>query len=265
MTSRYNVDPRVMTPTEKQGYVFDPQPAQGNKVRWEWVECLLRDIETFQWGIREGVQANKVCGLGGGNFSVPILVCTGIDLLSDLYQGMTDYVHRPGFGQGRAAYRFISDYFNGNIAAVPRTVWDAMRNGLTHVFMAKRIEFPNKNCAVTFEFGVEKDEHSEIRCEGAGEFSMLINSLEFFSAFEKAARKYEAHLRGNKPAPYGSPPEPLIDRYIDAWASIENHPRKPQCEAKIKGGPLFPEPPNKGDEADWLRSNVTSGKPVPLF
>jgi hypothetical protein len=78
---------------------------------------------------------------GGGNLSIPILVCTGLDLASSLYVGMTDYLNHSKYNATVNVEKFINDFFPGCARVIPLLVWDGVRNRVDHLFVPKSIQY----------------------------------------------------------------------------------------------------------------------------
>ena len=87
-----------MTSEEKHKYIFEDTSFEG-RPRFKWItDCLLGDIRTFLDGI-ENVTDNKdkfagKLPRGGGNLTVPILINTALELVSELYAGKTKHMLR---------------------------------------------------------------------------------------------------------------------------------------------------------------------------
>ena len=87
-----------MTSEGKHKYIFEDTSFEG-RPRFKWItDCLLGDIRTFLDGI-ENVTDNKdkiarKTFRGGGNLTVPILINTALELVSELYAGKTKYMLR---------------------------------------------------------------------------------------------------------------------------------------------------------------------------
>jgi hypothetical protein len=82
---------------EKIDYIFGVHPNQPIKNRFEWLNgALLNDIQTFIDGIDRFPNGTSESYLrnhhGGGNLSIPILICTGLEFVSALYVGKTKYM-----------------------------------------------------------------------------------------------------------------------------------------------------------------------------
>jgi hypothetical protein len=77
-----------MSETERLDYIFGHHKNEPIVNRFGWLENLLGVIKTFENTVRECPQLVE----GGGNLSIPILMCTGLELVSALYVGKTNYI-----------------------------------------------------------------------------------------------------------------------------------------------------------------------------
>ena len=88
-------DTERMSEEEKRRYIFEDTSFEG-RPRFNWLtNNLLGDIQTFLDGIEYFIIQNKVrpagkSPRGGGNLSVPILINTALEFVSQLYAGKTD-------------------------------------------------------------------------------------------------------------------------------------------------------------------------------
>ncbi len=77
-------------------YIFEDSDFE-NRTRFGWInDCLLGDIQTFLDGIQNFTQNKRESPdnlpRGGGNLSVPILISTALEFVSELYTGKTSYI-----------------------------------------------------------------------------------------------------------------------------------------------------------------------------
>jgi hypothetical protein len=191
-------------------FVFvEPCQIIGGGSRWSWIECIVSDCQLFM----NGIQANG----GGGNLAFPILICTGIDLVSDLYVGDTYYISGNAFDQSQAAAEFIEHFFDGVSQQIPRIIWDAVRNGLTHCFLPKGMSHAGSDLHFTFTAGPASGASLLWRSGSAGRIILDVGSL--FAAFQLAVDRYHGELQT----------DPAVQhRFRVAWESIENHVRVAQ-------------------------------------
>lgn len=219
----------------------------GGGTRWSWIECFLSDLRNALVGIR-------VSG-GGGNCSFPILICTGIDFLSDLYAGDTDYLHcrkgtaartcphcntttpaipcgcslyHTGFDQTASACTFIRDFFDGIATQIPHLIWDGLRNGLTHMFMPKPFEVNMRSLRFTLASGPRPG--PSILWRKSYTAGVWCDVYTFFEALERAIRRYEQRLRAEAD---------LQANFRRAWESVESHTRTPGGDAQLEMNTVF--------------------------
>ena len=112
-------------------------------------DCLLGDIRTFLDGIEQYLQnKEKFTDRGGGNLSIPSLVCTGLEFVSALYVGDTQYLHdgdtrcvRQNYNATDNVKKFIGEFFPTNCRNIPLILWDGIRNGIIHIFSPKALRY----------------------------------------------------------------------------------------------------------------------------
>lgn len=87
-------NPERMNKGEKRRYIFEDTSFEGS-TRSKWItDNLLGDIRTFLDGIEyKGEPAGKR-PRGGGNLSVPILINTALEFVSELYAGKTEAMEK---------------------------------------------------------------------------------------------------------------------------------------------------------------------------
>ena len=99
-----------MNEKDRKDYIFENQSDQPIVNRFGWLDhALLDDIKTFVNTLQSAPQLVQ----GGGNLSIPILVCTGLELASSLYVGMTDYLNHSKYNATVSVEKFINDFFSG--------------------------------------------------------------------------------------------------------------------------------------------------------
>jgi len=201
-----------IAPADYRAWIFSPSADHNNEIRWSWVEdCLLGDLRTF----RLGIELNRACpelgpslgrSLGGGNFSLSVLVTTAIEYLARLYCG--DSWWRPNeYSAGLNVARFTRAFFSGYSRLIPITLWQTVRNGLHHMFQA-RMDYRQR--AFTFAFGIDDARVSCISKSGTG-LHVQINSLEYLDALERAVVAYKARLETE---------ESLQGRFVKAYRAV---------------------------------------------
>lgn len=104
-----------MTKIEKYDYIFAPDPNRNNEIRFDWIyHGLLGDIQTFLDGVENFIQDKGKFSdnlpRGGGNLSVPILVNTGLEFVSALYVGKTEYKDGRNYNATENVTKFVSDF-----------------------------------------------------------------------------------------------------------------------------------------------------------
>ncbi len=77
-----------MNKEEKYDCIFGNHPGEYVVNRLDWLDALLSDIRTLIDGyqcLRENSKGSEA--YGAGNISIPVLVCTGLELISKLFVG----------------------------------------------------------------------------------------------------------------------------------------------------------------------------------
>jgi hypothetical protein len=237
-----------MTEQEKHDYIFVEIPAGLTVSRWDWVErCLLGDIRTLLDGvrhyIRHGGRSDDGYPRGGANFSLPIVIGTAIDILSDVLAGETYYTEGTGTSSSEAvrAGRFISKYFPGLSGELARLLWDGMRNGLTHDFKPKRFRYRGEY--IGFRFSIEERPDSCVERDG-DTLSIVVNVFELAEALTQAVSRYKSDLKAS-----GA----LQDNFIAVARAIE-HQKRDITDSRPYAR-----------EAEALRSRLETADRVPLF
>src|SRR5919106_1819205 len=97
-------------------------------------------------------RGNQSLIVGGGNLSVPILICTGLELASALYVGDTSYIKKvPKYDATTNVEQFINEFFTGRARQMPLLIWDGVRNGIDHLFFPKPLQYSNSYCLLSIE------------------------------------------------------------------------------------------------------------------
>ncbi len=223
------IDIIKMKPAEKSDYVFSEGQSKVFPLgRFNWIDCLLGDVQTFLDGI-DSYLLSKCPGRGGGNLSVPILLSTALGLVSDLYVGKTDYMERTGdipersYRADNNVEQFVAHFFPQNYSKFPLLIWDGVRNGITHLFSPKPFQYQGE--IIRFQFSVEnKNASSFVTKEGETTF-VRINDFELYDVFKKAIENYRQELEND---------EELQNKFIQAWDSIETYIRRIDTSDKNK-------------------------------
>lgn len=141
-----------MNEKDRKDYIFENQSGQPIVNRFGWLDhALLDDIKAFVNTLQSAPQLVQ----GGGNLSIPILVCTGLELASSLYVGMTDYLNHSKYNATVSVEKFINDFFSGCAREIPLLIWDGVRNGVDHLFVPKSIQYSQFTIQFTFCGGTE--------------------------------------------------------------------------------------------------------------
>lgn len=194
-----------MDDTERRNYIFENQ--NGNSIvdnRFGWLEgALLGDIQTFVNTIHEVPQLV----IGAGNLSLPIIICTGLEMAAGMYTCNTRYLSGSSYNAEDNVRNFIKDFFIGRIREIPRLIWDEVRNGVDHFFVPKPFRYTQQ--IIRFSFDIENA--SVISALNNGPIVININGIEFYQALVQAIQRYRIRLQDSIL---------LQRRFIIAWESI---------------------------------------------
>jgi hypothetical protein len=190
------LDPSAMSDQSLHDYVFGRDPSRGDTIRWSWLwDCLLGDMRTMLVGIRHYQQSatRQIADgvrLGGGNLSVPILVTTGLELISRLYKGARgDPYHYNAYENVRA---FVEACFPAASRRMPWLMWTAVRNGLHHAFRPPSVS--DGHTTVSFSFVVERGPSVVVRPRNDS-FYIIISAPDLVHVLEGAFEQYKADLQ----------------------------------------------------------------------
>lgn len=212
---------------ERLEYIFCTHVEEPIVNRFGWLYALLSDIRTCLDGFAKLNDVKlifpKDIPLGGGNLSIPILVCTGLELLSALYSGKTKYLNEKNYNAEENVIKFINDFFPEHVKRIPRILWDSVRNGIDHMFIPKPVQ-----CAqyrINFIFRRDVQSVSDIIRRGNTIF-ISIAAISFYTALRQAIENYKNVLQKD---------EILQCNFINAWSSIEEYSRNiTNDENKVK-------------------------------
>lgn len=193
------VDTSKMTSEEKSAYIFTKDKRDGIEP-FRWLDLyLIGDMATFLDGInlyhklpeeylKIGVEK------GGGNLSLPILICTTLELASSFYCGSENGNARENVKQ------FVTKYFPGFYARIPTIFWTGVRNGLTHRFYPNNFKYEEKGVEkeVTFHFYVEDANQPSHIKKNQNHVSIYLNVPELYKLLKDAIAKYRAELTTNE-------------------------------------------------------------------
>ncbi len=225
-----------MTTQEKYDFIFTPQPdSRLIDSRFDWIEkSFLGDIQTYIDGIHIFIERNKRKDYsddlprGGGNIAVPMIICSGLELISSLFAGkskLKDNKAQNNYDATANVETFVKKYFPGDSKKFPRIFWDGIRNGIMHTFQPNFYSFDYKGIEykINYIFFVEDRLQSHIRIEGK-QILIFINSLELFVVLKNAIENYKIDLEKN---------EELQDKFITAWENYEE-PSTIKSSSKLK-------------------------------
>jgi hypothetical protein len=199
-----------MSEDERNDYIFGDHLGQDIPItnRFGWLErALIDDIQTII-NVNQNAQANQNALhllVGGGNLSIPILVCTALELTSALYTCNTKYL--GGYNAEDNVKIFGYNFFPDHIRWIPRIIWDGVRNGIDHLFIPKIIQ--HHRTLIQFSFYMD----GESTVIGNNDsVVIMINSIELFHILESAIHSYREELQNSIT---------LQRKFIIAWDSIE--------------------------------------------
>lgn len=189
-----------------------------------WMDALLSDIRTLiKGGLRFKNTHSYLLGgsCGAGNVSIPMLICTGLELASALYTGQTEYNmgksnNKPKYDATKNVSEFIIRYFPDPIKMIPHIFWDAIRNGTHHLFIPKTMKYSDRR--IGFMFYVDDVRVKSHVTKSGNKIKININSIEFFKIFMKAFEDYKSDINSI----------PLRRKnFMVAWRSIKPRAIKP--------------------------------------
>jgi hypothetical protein len=211
---------------EKLDYIFGNHPANPIQNRFGWLNAaLLGDIQTFIEGIKAILNGTAKSSqndvYGGGNLSIPILVCTGLELVSALYVGETKYKSGRKYNAAENVEAFVNRFFPSHGKKIPRLLWDGVRNGIDHLFNPKPFQYSQNR--IQFTFYVQDSRVLTHVTKSKDLVLIRVNSIEFYLVLKQAINNYRIELTND---------EELQCHFINAWQSIENHVQHIACKSK---------------------------------
>ena len=226
-------DPTSWSLDKKYNYIFkDPWRHQREPpiCRFDIIEkWLLGDIRTYLLGMAAGAETKATLGLaspwGGGNFGLAILLCTAIDLVSDLYAGKTRCLSKTAGEQHpserKAAKKFVKQYFPEGVQEIWYMLWDGVRNGLTHLFLPNLLRYKHegKMYSIYFWFVVDEGRQPLLKLWKTQEGDLVhikLNVRQLWIAFQKGFQAYKTDLETSSE---------LQDAFIRVWRCIEENPK----------------------------------------
>jgi len=148
------IDISTLNRTQRLEYIFGENNGPiANRFSW-LKEALLGDIQTFENTIQSAPRLVQ----GGGNLSIPIVICTGLELASALYVGETSYIKKvQKYDSTTNVEQFINEFFIGRAREMSRLIWDGVRNGIDHLFFPKSLQYSQFTFQFTFYRGGESE------------------------------------------------------------------------------------------------------------
>jgi len=138
--------------------------------------------------------------------------------------------------------RFIEYFFPKEYKNIPFLLWDGVRNGLVHTFSPKPFKYHQNY--IRFQFFVEDRKVQAHVTKVDNTILIRINIFELYQLLKKAIEDYRAELENN---------ENLQDKFILAWASIEEYTRNIDHDVE------------KSNEAKRLLSELKKSNNYPLL
>jgi hypothetical protein len=113
----------IMNKKERFDYIFGNHKDDYITNRFGWLDALLSDIRTLIDGgqafVKDEIKPTLAGSHGAGNVSIPILVCTGLELLSALYVGKTRYMGPSGYNATENVRKFFNHFIQGHAKRIP--------------------------------------------------------------------------------------------------------------------------------------------------
>jgi hypothetical protein len=180
-----------MNKEQRLEYIFGDRPGDYITNRFGWLNALLSDIRTLidggQGFVNGKIEPTLKGSHGAGNVSIPILVCTGLELASALYTGnrynATDNVKK-----------FIEEFFPADLKKIPQILWDGIRNGTTHVFIPNTIRVSRTHVQFSFFVDQSSDKPSSVTKSGLN-ITIYVNSIQFYHILKRSIDKYRSKLK----------------------------------------------------------------------
>jgi hypothetical protein len=194
--------------------------------RFGWLNALLSDIRTLidggQGFVKGEIKRTLEGSHGAGNLSIPILVCTGLELASGLYTGnkynnATDKVKK-----------FVEEFFPDDGKKIPGILWVGIRNGINHAFIPNVIKVSNNRIQFSFFVSHGLDKPSYVIKSKDEVITIHINSIQFYHILEQAIYKYKSKLETD---------DNLQRNFIDGWESKQepyDRTRDPLIDTEVR-------------------------------
>jgi hypothetical protein len=200
---------------ERLEYIFCTHQPEFIQNRFGWIQdALIEDIQSYIDGTQAILDGTITTGHppAGGNLSIPILVCTGLELVSALYLGMTRYLDEKNYRAEDNVAKFIDSFFPEHLKSIPRILWDGVRNGIDHLFVPKSMQCAQNK--IRFNFRREEQNSDVFRVQDI--IVISINVITFHRALRQAIADYKNKLQND---------DELQRKFINAWSSIEEYHR----------------------------------------
>ena len=200
---------------ERLEYIFCTHQSEYIQNRFGWLHgALVEDIQSYIDGTRAILEGRISTGNppAGGNLSIPILVCTGLELVSALYIGRTKYLDEKNYNAEDNVAQFINDFFPDHSKRIPRVLWDGVRNGVDHLFIPKTMQCAQNK--ILFNFRRGEQDSDVYRTQGI--ICISINVIAFHRTLRQAIEDYKNKLQND---------EQLQSKFINARSSIESYHR----------------------------------------
>jgi hypothetical protein len=200
---------------ERLEYIFCTHETIFIQNRFGWLQdALIEDIQSYIDGTQTILDGTIITGHppAGGNLSIPILICTGLELVSALYAGKSKYLDEKDYNAEENVVKFIEDFFPQHLRMMPRILWDGVRNGIDHLFVPKSMQCAQNR--IRFNFRRDHQDSDVNRIQGV--IIISINVIAFHKALRQAIADYKIKLQNN---------EIIQSNFINAWSSIEEYHR----------------------------------------
>jgi hypothetical protein len=195
-----------MNRDERLDYIFGNHKNEYIANRFGWIDALLSDIRTLidggQGFVKGEIKPMLEGSHGAGNVSIPMLVCTGLELVSALYTGNK---HRARDN----VKKFVEAFFPDDGKKISAILWQGIRNGTNHAFIPNTITVSTNRVVFSFFVSHALDNTSYIT-KSNDELTLNINSIQFYHILKEAICEYKSKLESE---------DSLQLNFIDGWES----------------------------------------------
>lgn len=187
----------------------------GGRPAFSWIdECLMGDIRTYMLGIaahHAGAAADADGrALGGGNFSLPLLITSALEYLARMWRGdVAAFGH--GYVAGMNVQAFMQKYFDGFSGKVAVLLWQTVRNGLHHQFWPRTRYFGQE---IEFAFTTNV-RHASLVWHTGSRVRFAISGIGLVEALERAVADYRSDLAGASALSAD-----LRRRFVRVWQAV---------------------------------------------